>query len=109
MPWPEIPAEQVPTFRPVTSLEDVETYSDFYYCFYSGGRYYKVPAPKIRINCYTGVLICMELAPIRRGGRPIRIPLDWLRELHITNERCLPSGPSIPFLELNPAKGPVDV
>ena len=109
MPWQEIPAEQVPTFRPVTSLEDVETYSDFYYCFYSGGRYYKVPAPKIRRNPYTGALICMELAPMRRGYRPIRIPLTWLRELHITNERCQPSGPAIPFLELNPAGGPVDV
>ena len=54
MPWQEIPSELVETFKPVTSLEDVKTNSEFYFCFRAAGTYSKVPAPKIKWGWITG-------------------------------------------------------
>ena len=110
MPCPEIPADQVSTFRPVTSLQDLETYSEFYFCFRAAGHYSKVPAPKIGRSWITGDPLLLLVIPLRRGWPPVRIPLTALGDLRITDERFKPfPGPAIPLGELDPVEGPVDV
>ena len=93
MPWPQVPAELVDTYKACTSLQDLETYSELYFAFHALGRYSYVPAPKIKRSWITGAKF-LEFIPMLRGLSPIRVPLDAWRDLRVTDVRFkAPAGP----------------